>query len=120
MCEDGSSGTKVCSEEYAWNSCQCDGSAGDKGNHSGTLKFSMVDAGTEHACGILKSSGEVRCWGANDKGQSDAPPGEFADVAAWLATLASIAGVDLEQAVRCQYAHGCPKCGQTPCVCECD
>ena len=82
VCEDGSSGTKVCSEEYAWNSCQCDGSAGDKGNHSGTLKFSMVDAGTEHACGILKSSGEVRCWGANDKGQSDAPPGEFADVAA--------------------------------------
>ncbi|MFO7948268.1 MAG: MazG nucleotide pyrophosphohydrolase domain-containing protein [Armatimonadota bacterium] len=46
--------------------------------------------------------------------------GEFADVAAWLATLASIAGVDLEEAVAFQYSDGCPKCGQTPCVCECD
>ncbi len=45
---------------------------------------------------------------------------EFADVAAWLATLASIAGVDLEEALALQYADGCPKCGQTPCVCECD
>ncbi len=28
---------------------------------------------------------------------------EFADVLAWLATLANIAGVDLEQAVRAKY-----------------
>ena len=42
---------------------------------------------------------------------------EFADVAAWLATLASIAGVDLERAVR-KYAAGCPKCGHTPCRCQ--
>jgi NTP pyrophosphatase (non-canonical NTP hydrolase) len=42
--------------------------------------------------------------------------GEFADVFAWLCTLASIRGVDLEQAVG-KYAQGCPKCGQTPCAC---
>lgn len=42
---------------------------------------------------------------------------EFADVAAWLATLANIKGVDLEQAVR-KYAAGCPKCGRTPCRCD--
>jgi len=41
---------------------------------------------------------------------------EFADVLAWLATTASIAGIDLEQAVQ-KYANGCPKCGQTPCNC---
>ncbi|NLJ36486.1 MAG: nucleotide pyrophosphohydrolase [candidate division WS1 bacterium] len=42
---------------------------------------------------------------------------EFADVAAWLATLASIAGVDLQQAVVEKYCDGCPKCGCTPCRC---
>ena len=42
---------------------------------------------------------------------------EFADVLAWLATLANIAGVDLEEAVRRKYGAGCPKCGQTPCTC---
>lgn len=41
---------------------------------------------------------------------------EFADVLAWLATMASIAGVELEEAVR-KYAGGCPKCGETPCAC---
>ncbi len=42
---------------------------------------------------------------------------EFADVFAWLATLASIAGVELSDAVS-KYADGCPKCGQTPCRCR--
>ncbi len=43
---------------------------------------------------------------------------EFADVAAWLATLASIAGVNLEAAVTEKYQGGCPKCGSTPCRCS--
>ena len=42
---------------------------------------------------------------------------EFADVMAWLSTLASIAGVDLEEAVRQKYAGGCPKCHSSPCSC---
>ena len=37
---------------------------------------------------------------------------------AWLATLANIAGVDLEAAVRAKYGGGCPGCRQTPCVCD--
>jgi NTP pyrophosphatase (non-canonical NTP hydrolase) len=41
---------------------------------------------------------------------------EFADVLAWLATLASLAGVDLETAAR-KYAAGCPRCRSTPCAC---
>ena len=42
---------------------------------------------------------------------------EFADVLAWLATLANIAGVDLEEAMARKYGAGCPGCGQTPCRC---
>ena len=42
---------------------------------------------------------------------------EFADVLAWLATLASIEGVSLEDAAREKYGNGCPKCGATPCRC---
>ena len=43
--------------------------------------------------------------------------GEFADVLAWLATLASIAGVDLQAAAAAKYAEGCPRCHSAPCAC---
>jgi NTP pyrophosphatase (non-canonical NTP hydrolase) len=43
---------------------------------------------------------------------------EMADVLAWLATLANIRGVDLENAVRRKYGKGCPDCRQTPCACD--
>jgi NTP pyrophosphatase (non-canonical NTP hydrolase) len=42
---------------------------------------------------------------------------EFADVLAWLATLANVVGVDLEAAVQAKYGDGCPGCRRTPCVC---
>lgn len=44
--------------------------------------------------------------------------GEFADVFAWLVTLANVEGVDLEEALRKFTAAGCPGCGQAVCVCE--
>lgn len=43
--------------------------------------------------------------------------GEFADVLAWLTTIANVAGVDLTQAVGTKYANGCPGCRQFVCVC---
>ena len=43
---------------------------------------------------------------------------EFADVLAWLATLANIAGVDLQQAVHAKYGRGCPGCGKMSCECD--
>ncbi|MBL6721634.1 MAG: nucleotide pyrophosphohydrolase [Planctomycetes bacterium] len=43
--------------------------------------------------------------------------GEFADVLAWLSSLASIAGIDLEEAARKKYERGCPRCESTPCAC---
>lgn len=51
------------------------------------------------------------------RGHTDELAGEFADVLAWLATLASIAGVDLEAAAHAKYAEGCPRCRATPCAC---
>ncbi|MGE3174368.1 MAG: MazG nucleotide pyrophosphohydrolase domain-containing protein [Planctomycetota bacterium] len=42
---------------------------------------------------------------------------EFADVFAWLATLASLHGLDLEAIGRGKYAAGCPRCHSAPCAC---
>jgi NTP pyrophosphatase (non-canonical NTP hydrolase) len=43
---------------------------------------------------------------------------EFADVLAWLTTLANAAGIDLDAAVTAKYGGGCPGCGRVPCACE--
>jgi NTP pyrophosphatase (non-canonical NTP hydrolase) len=43
--------------------------------------------------------------------------GEFADVLAWLATIANVAGVDLSEAVARKYGAGCPGCGRFVCTC---
>ena len=51
------------------------------------------------------------------RGKREELAGEFADVFAWLSTLASIAGVDLENAVAEKYGAGCPRCRSTPCDC---
>jgi NTP pyrophosphatase (non-canonical NTP hydrolase) len=42
---------------------------------------------------------------------------EFADVLAWLATIANVAGVDLSEAVARKYGAGCPGCGKFVCTC---
>ena len=52
--------------------------------------------------------------GGNAKEQAE----EFADVLAWLATLANIAGIDLNTAVEAKYGKGCPGCRRIPCVCD--
>ncbi|MFO0897943.1 MAG: MazG nucleotide pyrophosphohydrolase domain-containing protein [Pirellulales bacterium] len=44
--------------------------------------------------------------------------GEFADVLAWLTTIANVAGVDLTEAVASKYGSGCPGCGQLLCICD--
>ncbi|XHH08118.1 MAG: MazG nucleotide pyrophosphohydrolase domain-containing protein [Candidatus Bathyarchaeia archaeon] len=43
---------------------------------------------------------------------------EFADVLAWLASLANITDVNLEKAALEKYNHKCPKCQQSPCTCK--
>lgn len=41
---------------------------------------------------------------------------EVGDVLAWLASVATLTGVDLELAAA-RYANGCPRCGRSPCSC---
>jgi NTP pyrophosphatase (non-canonical NTP hydrolase) len=42
---------------------------------------------------------------------------EFADVIAWLASLANIVKVDLEKAALNKYNNACPRCKHSPCQC---
>ena len=43
---------------------------------------------------------------------------EFADVLAWLVTLANVEGVNLTDAMMQKYGSGCPGCGRSVCVCD--
>ncbi|MGD9126184.1 MAG: MazG nucleotide pyrophosphohydrolase domain-containing protein [Planctomycetia bacterium] len=43
---------------------------------------------------------------------------EFADVLAWLTTIANIVGVDLTEAITKKYGEGCPGCNQFICTCD--
>lgn len=45
---------------------------------------------------------------------------EFADVLAWLATIANVCEIDLAQAVTDKYGTGCPGCSRLVCVCPDD
>ncbi len=42
---------------------------------------------------------------------------EFADVLAWLTTIANVVDVDLSLAIAQKYGSGCPGCGQLVCCC---
>jgi NTP pyrophosphatase (non-canonical NTP hydrolase) len=50
----------------------------------------------------------------------DGDPGdrihEVGDVLAWLASVANMTDVELEEAAA-RYAGGCPTCGRIPCKC---
>jgi len=65
---------------------------------------------------LIEEVGELA--GALRQGSREELAAEFADVLAWLVTIANVAGIDLEQAVRDKYGSGCPGCGQM--VCRCD
>lgn len=42
---------------------------------------------------------------------------EFADVLAWLATIANVADINLTEAMKIKYGDGCPGCGNMVCAC---
>lgn len=50
-------------------------------------------------------------------GERDELRHEFSDVLAWLASLANLSGIDLDEAMS-RYAEGCPKCSHSPCTCD--
>jgi len=45
---------------------------------------------------------------------------EFADVIAWLFTIANVAEVDLAAALSAKYGQGCPGCRRLQCECSLD
>jgi len=50
-------------------------------------------------------------------GDQKALESEFADVFAWLASLANVTNVNLEEAAVNKYDGKCPKCLKIPCQC---
>jgi NTP pyrophosphatase (non-canonical NTP hydrolase) len=64
---------------------------------------------------LMEEVGELA--GALRSGTHEEQLGEFADVLAWLATIANVVGVDLSEAVALKYGAGCPGCGQLVCTC---
>ena len=56
--------------------------------------------------------------GAIREGTRDEKEGEFADVLAWVATLANVEGINLTEALKKKYGEGCPGCGLMVCTCN--
>ena len=52
------------------------------------------------------------------EGDTKAIEEEFADVLAWLASLANVVNINLEKAALSKYNNKCPKCGLSPCECH--
>lgn len=52
------------------------------------------------------------------EGTAEEKAAEFADVVAWLVTLANVEGVDLTAALHAKYGAGCPGCGKMVCSCD--
>jgi len=64
---------------------------------------------------LIEEIGELA--GALRDGTPEEQAEEFADVLAWLATIANVAGIDLTVAVGHKYGSGCPGCGRSVCTC---
>jgi NTP pyrophosphatase (non-canonical NTP hydrolase) len=52
------------------------------------------------------------------EGSPEQKAAEFADVVAWLVTLANINDVNLTRALESKYGTGCPGCGRLVCTCD--
>jgi NTP pyrophosphatase (non-canonical NTP hydrolase) len=65
---------------------------------------------------LMEEVGELAA--ALREGTPEEQAAEFADVLAWLTTIANVAGIDLAQAIERKYVAGCPGCGQLVCTCD--
>ncbi|UCD96021.1 MAG: nucleotide pyrophosphohydrolase [Candidatus Bathyarchaeota archaeon] len=55
---------------------------------------------------------------AMESTDTEALKNEFADVIAWVASLANLLEINLERAVLEKYPNRCPKCNLLPCRCH--
>lgn len=74
------------------------------------------DRGTERTLDWLVDEVE-ELREALKEGDTKAIEEEFADVLAWLASLANVVNINLEKAALSKYNNKCPKCGLSPCEC---
>ena len=65
---------------------------------------------------LMEEVGELAA--ALRDGTAQQQSAEFADVLAWLTTIANVVGVDLSEAVVQKYGSGCPGCGRLVCSCD--
>lgn len=64
---------------------------------------------------LMEEVGELAA--AIRSGTKEELRGEFADVLAWMTTIANVLDIDLTQAVQEKYGRGCPGCGKYACSC---
>ncbi len=64
---------------------------------------------------LMEEVGELAA--ALREGSHEDKSEEFADVLAWLATIANVVDIDLSAAIAKKYGSGCPGCGQFVCTC---
>ena len=64
---------------------------------------------------LMEEVGELAA--ALREGTPEELSAEFADVLAWLTTIANVANVDLSEAISKKYGSGCPGCGKFICSC---
>ena len=65
---------------------------------------------------LIEEVGELAA--ALAEGTPEQKASEFADVVAWLVTLANINDVNLTKALEAKYGRGCPGCGHFVCTCD--
>ena len=53
-----------------------------------------------------------------NKGSTQALADEFADVFAWLCSLANLLEIDVSEAFYNKYTDACSKCKRSPCDCD--
>ncbi|HBT76082.1 MAG TPA: nucleotide pyrophosphohydrolase [Planctomycetaceae bacterium] len=64
---------------------------------------------------LMEEIGELAA--ALRNGRPDEIRLEFADVLAWLTTIANVVECDLTEAIAEKYGTGCPGCGEYACIC---
>ena len=65
---------------------------------------------------LIEEIGELAT--ALREGSQEEKEAEFADVVAWLVTIANINDVNLTRALEAKYGTGCPGCGHLVCTCS--
>ena len=81
-------GGAVCAVCVALLAIGCGGQSGTTATSGGAV--GSVDAGSGHSCAIAADA-TITCWGNNNSGQADPPPGTFKTVAAGAGHSCAIA-----------------------------